>query len=334
MRITFRATVLVGLLALSSVFIQPVDAAGPTTKIVIEPATATVTADQTQTFKVMAVAADNTSTDVTSQSTISVNDPLGKVDGAIYTPGKAGSWTVQAAFQSFTVTGSTTVTPGAPKEIVINPNTEPEQVYLGINTVFSATVYDAKNNVVPNQTVVWSVIGENGTIDAQGVFVPATIGTGKIQAALGSIIGQVSLVVNAAIVTDTNTANTNTVRNTNTAKNINTANTNTTTNTSTNTAITSTENQAQTTSCTTMKPWVWIILLVVFLAGVAMLFALVPVTAIWPVVAAVLGAAILSYVQRKYGCDGQVWWAWVMMLSTLALAGAALMMRPKNTPTV
>lgn len=326
MRTLLRATVLVGLLALATVFIQSTQAAGPTTKIVLDPAAATLTADQSQTFKVMAVAADNSSTDVTSQSNLSVDEPLGKISGATYTPGKAGTWTVQATFQSFTTTATVTVTPGAVQEVVINPNSEPEQLYIGTNLKFTATAYDAKNNIVPNQKFTWSVIGENGSIDTQGVFKPTTVGTGKVQAAVGTVMGQVSIVVNPAIVTNTNTV-TNRVSNTNTI-----ANTNTPSNT--NTATLNTANDETTTSCTTLKPWVWILLLVVFLVGVAVLFALVPVTMVWPTVTALLAAAILAFVQRKYDCNGQVWWAWVIMLGTIALAAAPLLMKPKNTPSV
>ncbi len=335
MRNILRATVIVGLLALATVFSKPVLAAGPTTKIVLDPATATITADQTQTFKVMAIAADGSSVNVTDQSTLSVNDPLGKVAGAVYTPGKAGSWAIQASFQSFTTTAPVTVTAGAVKEIVINPNSDPEPAYLGTNVKFTATAYDAKNTILTDQKVVWSVIGENGSIDERGVFVPKKIGTGKVQAAVGPVIGQVSVVVNEAIVANTNVTTTNTVANTS-PKNVNTITNSkaSNANTTANTAVIAPTTNTATTSCTTLKPWLWIVLLIIFLIAVAILFALVPVTMIWPVVIALIAAVILALIQRKYDCHGQAWWAWVLLLGTIALASAALMMRPKNTPTV
>jgi len=326
----FRATVLVGLLALATTFIQPSHAAGPTTKIVLDPASATITADQSQTFKVMAVDADGATTDVTDQATLTApvsTDPLGKVAGMVYTPSKTGVHSAQASFQSFTTTAAVTVTAGTAKEVVVNPNSEPEQAYIGTNVIFSATVYDAKNNILSDQKIVWTVIGENGSVNAQGVFVPKKVGTGKVQAAVGDVTGQVSVVVNPTIVTNTNTV-TNTTKNTNTVKNTNT----TTSNANTNTVVVNTTDTT-TTKCTTLKPWAWIGLLIIFLLAVAILFALVPITAIWPVVAALVAAAILAFIQRKYDCNGQAWWSWVIMLGTIALAGAALMMRPKNTPT-
>lgn len=330
MRITFRATVIVGLLALATIIIRPAAAAGPATKITLDPAAPSITADSAQTFKVLATAADGTSTDITGQSTLSVDDPTGAVAGATYTPGKAGSWTVQAVYQSFTATGSVTVTAGAVKEIVINPNSDPEQTYIGTDKTFTATIYDAKNNIISGQTVKWTVLGENGTIDNRGVFVPKKAGTSKIQAAIGDVTGAVSVVVNPALVTNSNTntapvtANTNSVTNTNTA-NTNSANTNST-------IVQSTDNP--TTSCTSLKPWAWILMLIVFMIVVAVLYALVPVTQIWPAVAALAIAALLAYIQRKYSCGGQAWWAWVVTLGTIALTAVALQMRPKETPTI
>lgn len=328
MRTSLRAAVIVGLLALALPLIKQVSAVGPATKIVLDPAAPTVTADTVTTFKVMAVAADGTSTDVTAQSTLSLNDPKGSISGATYTPGKAGSWTVQAVYQSFSVTGSVTVTPGAVKEIIINPNSEPEQTYIGTNTQFTATAYDAKNNILSGQTFGWSVLGENGTVNNAGTFTPKTAGTSKIQAVIGSVTGTVSVVVNAAIVTNTNTATV--VINKNSNNNTNVANTNPA---NTNTVVTE-ATEDTTKSCTSLKPWAWILMLVVFMLVVAVLYALVPVTQIWPAVASLAVAAVLAYVQRKYSCGELSWWAWVVTLGTVALTAVALQLRPKNTPTL
>lgn len=324
MRTILRAAVIVGLLALSPLGFRTAAAAGPTTKIVVTPATPTIISGQTQAFTVMAYAADNTAVDVTDQTTFSANDPLGSFTTNVYTAGKIGAWTVQASFQSFTATATVTVTPGAVKDIVVNPNSEPEQTTIGTNAKFTATAYDAKNNIIANQAVTWSVLGTVGTIDAQGIFVPKTIGTGKVQAAVGDVVGQVSVAVNAAPVVNTNTAPV--VKNTNTT-NSNTVNTNTA-------VVTKDDTTNETTSCTTLRRWAWTLLLVIFLLATAILYALVPVTKIWPVAAALAVAAVLSFVQRKYDCtNGQAWWAWVMMIGTLALSAVALQLRPKNTPS-
>lgn len=325
-----RSLLVLGVFVLTLGLARAAAAASPITKIAIEPASVSITADQTLTVKVTATAADGTTTDITSGSTLSQNDPNGKIANSTYTPGKAGSWTIQASFQSFVASATVTVTPGAVQEVVINPNSEPEQTYLGTNATFVATVYDAHNNLITGQTVTWSVIGEVGTIDKNGVFTPKKIGTGKVQATVDEVIGQVSVVTLAAIVTNTNSAaatnqNAKANQNTNTTSNVN-GTTNTNVNADTNTDTSST--------CTTLKPWLWTLILVAFLAAVAALYMFVPLSKIWPAVAALLAAGVLAYVQRQQACAGQPWWAWVITIGTIALTAFALQMRPKNTPTV
>lgn len=331
MRHHLRSVLSIGALALTFGLGSTATAAGPATKISLDPVSVTLTADQTQTFKVIATAADNTTSDVTSGSTLSINDPLGSMTVATYQAGKAGTWTIQASYQSFTATATVTVTPGAVKEVVVNPDSAPEQTYLGKNATFTATVYDGKNNVISGKTATWSVVGDIGTINAQGVFTPKSIGTGKVQASVDGVIGEVSVVTNAALPTNTN-VNTNTVANANRNANTNTAVNTNTTNANTNTAPVTTDTTSSD-DCTTMKPWLWTLLLIVFLAAVAVLFFFVPIAKIWPAIVALLAAGILAYIQRQYACGLQSWWAWVVTIGTVALTAFALQMRPKHTPS-
>ncbi len=319
-----------------------VQAASPTAKISVTPATETITADQTQTYTVTATAADGTTKDVTADSTLSMNDPLGTVTGATYHPGKAGDWTVQATYQSFTATAAVTVTPGAPAEVTVNPNSDPEQAYLGATVKFSATVYDSHSNVVAGSTVTWSVVGDIGTIDKTGVFTPTKLGTGKVQAKVGNVVGEVAVQTNAALPTNANTAannNTNTAKKTTTAKNANTAtnenaNVNTTVvNVNASETNTNLSAAASTTACTTLKTWVWVVILLAFLGAVLILYSFVPATAIWPVIAALIGAGVLAFVQRKYGCGEQGWWAWIVTLGTIVLTAFNIRMKQRK-PTV
>lgn len=307
--------------------------AATVSKITIDPATPTTTADTAVTFTITATNTDATTTNISSQTTLSTNDPLGSVKNTVYTPGKVGTWNIQADYQSLQATTTVTVTPGAVKEIVINPNSDPEQAYIGSTVSFAATPYDAKSNVVTGQTITWSVIGENGTVTNKGVFTPTKIGTGKVQAVLGDITGQVSVVANAAIVTNTNTAVTNTSTNapggSGSAGN---ANTNTASIAAVNVNANSDSTTAATNSkCTTLKPWAWSLMLVLFFAVIAVLYALVSITAIWPAIIALAGAAVLAYIQRKYGCGAQAWWPWVITIGTVVLSAAAMQFRPKNT---
>lgn len=309
-----------------------------TTKITITPSTGTVASGHTITFVAQAVDATNTSTDVTGSTVFSTNDPKASISGATYTGGEAGSWTVQASYQSFLASATLTVTPGEVAEVVINPNSDPEIVLTGTTKKFSAQAFDRNSNLINGTTATWSVIGPIGTINSSGIFTPTALGTGKIQASVGSVIGQIPVTVQAAPVTNANqNANTSTNRNTNAAANRNTnaatnGNTNDSANTNghTNVAATGTTPQS-TTQCTTLKPWVWTLILVIFLIAVAILYGLVPVTKIWPVVVALVGAAVLAYLQRKYDCALQSWWAWVITLGTVALSGLAIRSNPPKS---
>lgn len=326
MLVSMRTRVSLLLIGCAFVLLGAVRSASAATasKITIDPAAPTTTADAAITFTVIATNTDGTTTNVSTQTTLSTNDPRGSVANNVYTPGAVGTWNVQASYQSLQATASVTVTAGSVQEIVINPNSDPEQTFIGATTTFSTALYDKQSNVVSSQTATWSVLGEIGTINDKGVFTPVKVGTGKIQAKVGDITGQISVVVNAAPVANTNTAVV--VKNTNTpATN---ANVNTSTTTNTNTSTTTTTTKA---ACTTLKPWAWSLMLVLFFVVIAILYALVPVTAIWPAVIGLAGAAALAFIQRKYGCGGQPWWPWIVTLGAIALTAAALQFRPKHT---
>ncbi len=313
-----------------------------TTKITIDPTAASVPSGHTVSFVVKAVDANGSSTDVTGQTVFSTNDPKGTLTGATYMAGQAGSWTIQAAYQSFVTTAAVTVTPGSIAEIEINPNSDPEIIFTGTSKKFTARAFDARSNEIPGVNFVWSVAGSNGTVSSSGVFAATTVGTGKIQAQANGVTGQVSVDVEPAPVATTNTsttnANTNThlTTNTNSSVNQNTnaaavnsnANTNSVSNTNTTAAPVTT-----TTPCTSLKPWVWTLILIIFLIAVAVLYGFVPVTKIWPVIIALVGAGVLAYVQRKYDCSLQTWWAWVVTLGTIALTALAIRSKPMMTKT-
>lgn len=343
----FRPVALLASLVLlsSAVLTRPAQAA--TTSIVITPPATTVVAGHTAIF----IVKTNDGSDVTSAATLSSNDPRGSLSGATYTAGEAGRWTIQAVYQSFTASATVTVTPGEVADIQINPNSDPELVTIGKTQQFTAQAYDANRNAVSGQTFTWTVIGTLGSIDQTGKFTASSIGTGKVQAQVGLVTGQVSVETQSAPVTNVNTstnANTNSTSKSNAVKASTNKNTNSpqTTNGNTNSATTENANvQATnlntnspaattgTTKCTSLQPWIWNLILVVFLIAVAVLYGFVPVTKIWPVIVALAAAGILAYVQRKYDCHLQTWWAWVVTLGTLALSALAIRSKPMSSPT-
>jgi len=315
-----------------------------TTKITLSPANPKVTADQTVTFVVTAVDSSGTSQDVTGQSTLSTNDPSGSMNGAVYTAGQSGTWQIQASYQSFTTSTNVRVSSGTVAELQVNPNSNPEVILLGTTKHFTVRAFDADSNVIENPHVTWSVIGPIGTVTPTGVFMPTHLGMGTLQAQSGTVLGHVAIEVGPAAVTNTNSSTTNTnvhqvatntnrpvVANTNvsTNNNVNTdSNNNTNETVSENTNVNMSEDLSAPTKCTTLKPWVWTLILVIFFILIAVLYGLVPVTKVWPVATALLGAGILAYVQRRYDCNLQSWWAWIITLGTVALTALAIRSNP------
>jgi len=337
--------IVVALAVTSLAAVSPVAAAGPITSISLSPTSATLTADQSQVFKVIASDKDGVTTDVTNGATLSTTDPLGVLAlGFTYEAGKAGTWKINASYQSFTAEATVTVTAGTLNEISINPNSAPEYVNLNAKRRFSTQLFDQKDNVITGQAVIWSVIGDLGTIDDDGIFTANKLGSGKIQATVGTITGQINLTVKAAPVTNANAnANTNAAvngnNNTNTANaNVNAAvngevnvNESTNNNSNTNNSVTTTVNDGQ---CTTLKPWLWTVILIIFLLAVAILYGLVPMSKIWPAGVALAAAVGLVIVQRQWGCNGLSWWPWILILGTIALTILALrQLPPKQNPT-
>ena len=326
-RISRFSIALIGLAMLG----LPAHAAAPANGLTITPSSDSITADDSRTFLVKTTNTDGTTTDVTSAATLSINDPLGSLTAATYHAGKIGTWTVIATYQSFTATAKITVSAGALVSLDINPNSDPEVVTLGKTTKFSAEGFDAHNNKVTGSSVTWSVIGDVGSIDQSGVFTPVKTGSGRVQVTSGSVIDTINVTVKEAPATNTNSS-TNTNTSTTTNSNVNrTTNTNTTatntntgattnSNANTNTSGTTTTNTSSGLQCTTLKSWLWVLLLVAFLAAVWTLYTLVPVTKWWPVLLALIGAAVLAIVQRKYGCSMHAWWAWVMILGTVGIS--------------
>lgn len=335
-------------LIVGGMFIHSAKAAGPTTSITLTPTAATITADQTKTFVVTGKdAANDTTGDFTSDSTLSVNDPLGSFVDATYHAGKVGTWTIQATYQSFTATTTITVKAGALKELTINPNSAPEFVDQGTKKTFRVQGFDASSNPVTGFTASWSVIGTIGTIDSKGVFTASALGTGKVKVTSGTITAEIPVVVKSPDATNsnTNTTNSNANSNTNGSTNQNSngnanGNTNQVTNDTVNdntNAVNSNTNSSTggTTNdlkCTTLAAWLWVVILIVFLVAVAVLYALVPVGKIWPAAIGLGGAIALVIVHRNYGCQELLWWDWVMALAALGLTvfAARQMPMPKS----
>lgn len=302
-------------------------------KISISPTAPTVIVGETATFTVTATDTAGTTSNVTADSIFSMTDPAGSLEKNIYRAGRVGTWAITADYQSLTATTNVTVNPGALAELSINPNSAPEIVNVGEKVKFTTKAYDAENNVLSDIPITWSVTNELGEISTGGTFTASKVGTGAIVASSNGITAQVDVRVQAAPVVST--VNTNTTTNANQATNANTntavIDTNTAVvNENANEAVT-TETSADKTTCSAGKLWLWSILLLVLLGTVALLYAIYPVSMIWPAVAALVGTVVVVFLQRKYGCDNQSWWSWIMVIGTVLLSALALRQSPPPT---
>lgn len=155
--------------------------------------------------------------------------------------------------------------------IQIIPNDHPTRVEVGTDQQFTASALTAANEGIPGVVYTWSVGGNIGYITKGGIFVAERPGTGSVSAVSGTTAATVGVVVKAApVVKKTVSGNTNTGQNTNVngttttnATKIETTNSNT--NASSPVVQETTKKQ-----CSTLRTWVWILLLVAY---VILLFA-------------------------------------------------------------
>jgi streptogramin lyase len=156
---------------------------GAVATITVSPPSASITADETQQFTAAAV--DQKGNGV--PTTFSWSATAGAVSsGGLYTPDKAGSWTVTAGAGGKQATASVDVSPGALARIELSPAT----VTLTADDTqqFSTKGFDAKGNERP-VTIGWRLDGgaPAGTVTSGGLYTPSKVGTWTLAAAEGAI---------------------------------------------------------------------------------------------------------------------------------------------------
>jgi len=161
--------------------------AGALASITVSPASATISADQTQAFT--ATGADAKGNPVPVSPTWSANG--GSIDGTgLYTGGPVGTWTVTATDGLLTDTASITVIPGALASILVSP---PFATITADETQgFTATGYDADGNLV-SLIPTWATT--KGSISLLGLYRPSLVGTWTVYANRSGISGNASITV-------------------------------------------------------------------------------------------------------------------------------------------
>jgi len=152
---------------------------GSVASVSISPATAVITADQTQQFTANALDSKG--------NTVPVTFTWSATGGSItqqglYTPDKVGTWNVIASAQGKSGTASVEVKPGVLDRLVITP----ENVSITADDVqqFEVEGFDSRGNHV-DVSPEWIVDG--GSIDASGLYTPEKAGTWTVTVKDGSI---------------------------------------------------------------------------------------------------------------------------------------------------
>jgi len=137
--------------------------------------------------------------DASKLATFTTTDPLGSITSTAYKAGQAGTWEITAHYGSDSASSKIIVTPGKASHLTINPNSLPEIVGIDRPAQFTATIYDANNNIVPNVRVVWSLSGPIGSVSATGIVKATRQGSGQLTGSAGNITSTINLVARPVV---------------------------------------------------------------------------------------------------------------------------------------
>jgi len=158
----------------------------PLASILVDPPTASITADQTRLFN--ATGYDAFGNVVPISPTWEVGN--GSIAAGLYSPWSVGTWTVYANDSGISGNASVTVSAGAPSSIVVTPASA--TITADATQQFTATGYDAHMNPAPVNPI-WSVT--NGSISGTGLFSPSSVGTWTVAATDGLLSGTATVTV-------------------------------------------------------------------------------------------------------------------------------------------
>jgi hypothetical protein len=109
----------------------------------------------------------------------------------VYTPGRAGVFTVYANDSSVSGSAIVEVAPGPPASVGVEPTSA--TVKADESLKLSARVEDAKGNVVPKAQIEWASTG--GAVSSVGMFTPALAGRVTIFANASGVSGSATVTV-------------------------------------------------------------------------------------------------------------------------------------------
>jgi hypothetical protein len=156
-------------------------------KIEVEPASATITVDQTMQFTARGLDLNGSPMPIRPVWTASG----GAVDQAgLFTPSAAGAFTVTASWGAVSGSANVAVTPGALASLELSPASA--SITERETAKFSAAGKDSKGNAVP-VAPQWSASG--GSIDSSGLFTPDSPGTFTVTASDSGVSASATVLV-------------------------------------------------------------------------------------------------------------------------------------------
>ncbi|MFH1279117.1 MAG: DNRLRE domain-containing protein [Candidatus Eisenbacteria bacterium] len=164
--------------------------AGPAVTIEIAPPAASLTADSILLFT--AAGYDDGGYETVIDPAWTVAGGIGTIDGAgLFDPAGAGTGWVIAAEGAAAESAAVEVTPGAPAILAVTPADTSISVLSSVQ--FEAALFDADSNALDPAAVSWSEPTGLGSIDSDGLFLPASVGAAVIVAAAGAVSDTASL---------------------------------------------------------------------------------------------------------------------------------------------
>ncbi|MCE5250198.1 Ig-like domain-containing protein [bacterium] len=174
----------------------PVTVANPApvlTSITITPASADILSGETVQFTATALDADGTAME--AEISWSVAGDIGTIDrNGLFTATTPGSGSVIASSDSVTVEVPVSVVKPAPVLASITITPASADILTGETVQFTATAFDADSTAMEAE-ISWSVAGDIGTIDENGLFTATTAGSGSVIASSGAVTAEVPVTV-------------------------------------------------------------------------------------------------------------------------------------------
>ena len=167
----------------------------------VTPTDATVAAGSNEAYSVTAYDSFGNSWDITSSAQLSISSQAGGIwTNNVYTPAKAGTWTITAAVPGFSITTPIIVVHGSIASVTISPHNP--TINAGSSQTFTATAYDQYGNSWDvSNLAIWIIdSGAQGSW-ANSVYTSDKAGTWEVTGVYDNLLDNTFMTVNHGTIT-------------------------------------------------------------------------------------------------------------------------------------